>query len=587
MKRNRAGTIRDRLFVWLTGVMLCLTPLLVTGQDQAQSQAPTQPSEEGIPKVTGPPAATTLDALSSFVELRSKLLQDIKQINRQLASAHSDAEKQALRQELDKLESDLRGVRRNFENIAAGIDISELRAEQEEEFNFQKELFGLLKPALDEMKDMTSKVRQKSELREKIADFQERLPVVEKALANIDRLLDESRRKAVTEALQLTADEWRQKQTLVQTELQAAQLQLQELVAQDVSFSEASRSYLKSFFEKRGLYLTEALLVLIGVLVLARLSLATMRRYVPGFRKPHRSFRIRLAELLHRLVTLVLLIAGPMVVFYLVEDWVLFSLGILLLLGVALTLRHTLPRYIKQIQLFLNVGSVREGERLLLDGLPWRVQEINFFSILVNPDANLTQRVAIEDLIDCKSRPASRDEPWFPCRKDDWVILGDGVRGKVIGISPELVRLVERGGAHLTYQMAEFLGSSPRNLGTNFRVKETLGISYALQKDSTTRIPETLRTYIQRRIEEEGFGEQLLNLRVEFERANISSLDIVVIADFKGELGDLYNRLRRAIQRWCVDACTQYGWEIPFPQLTLHGALDQRDSIPLGIEERV
>jgi len=136
---------------------------------------------------------------------------------------------------------------------------------------------------------------------------------------------------------------------------------------------------------------------------------------------------------------------------------------------------------------------------------------------------------------------------------------------------------VERGGAQLTYQMAEFLGSSPRNLGTNFRIKETLGISYALQKDSTTRIPETLRASIQRRIEEEGFSEQLLNLRVEFERANTSSLDLVVIADFRGELGDLYNRLRRAIQRWCVDACTEHGWEIPFPQLMLHGALERRD----------
>jgi hypothetical protein len=115
------------------------------------------------------------------------------------------------------------------------------------------------------------------------------------------------------------------------------------------------------------------------------------------------------------------------------------TIGVLLLLGVALTLRHTLPRYVKQIQLFLNVGSVGEGERLSLDGLPWQVQVINFFSTLVNPDAKLTQRVPIEDLVDCMSRPASPDEPWVPCRKDDWVILGNGVRGKVVGIFPQLV----------------------------------------------------------------------------------------------------------------------------------------------------
>jgi hypothetical protein len=153
------------------------------------------------------------------------------------------------------------------------------------------------------------------------------------------------------------------------------------------------------------------------------------------------------------------------------------------------------------------------------------------------------------------------------------VILSDGVRGRVTGISPELVQLVERGGAQLTYQTGDFLAASPRNLATNFRLKEVIGISYALQEKSTETIPQLLQERIRQRIEEEGYGEQLLNLRVEFAQANSSSLDIAVIADFSGELGDLYNRLRRAIQRWCVDACTEYGWEIPFPQMTLSGAV--------------
>jgi hypothetical protein len=186
--------------------------------------------------------------------------------------------------------------------------------------------------------------------------------------------------------------------------------------------------------------------------------------------------------------------------------------------------------------------------------------------------------VPIDALVDLKSRPARHDEPWFPCKKGNWVLLSDGVRGKVIGISPELVQLVERGGAVLTYQTGDFLDKSPRNLATNFRIKETIGISYALQQESTTSIPETLRDYIQRRAEQEGYGDQLLSLRVEFALANSSSLDLAVIADFDGELGDLYNRLRRTIQRWCVDACTEYGWEIPFQQITLHGALACADS---------
>jgi small-conductance mechanosensitive channel len=155
------------------------------------------------------------------------------------------------------------------------------------------------------------------------------------------------------------------------------------------------------------------------------------------------------------------------------------------------------------------------------------------------------------------------------------VLLNDGVRGKVIGISHELVQLVQRGGAQVTYQTSDFLAATPCNLSTNFRLKETIGLSYALQSASTNEIPERLREYIQQRAEDEGYGEQMLNLRVEFSLANSSSLDLTVIADFSGELGDLYNRLRRAIQRWCVDACTEHGWEIPFPQMTLSGALEQ------------
>jgi hypothetical protein len=519
----------------------------------------------------------TLETLVSFVKLRDELRLDIKALNKQIDSAQSEAAKGKLRQEREKLESDLRTTTRNLENIAAGVDISRLRAEKQEDFNFQKEIFALLKPAFDEMKEMTSHVRQKSDLREKIVYYEERLPVIKRALANVGRLQKRSKDESLKTSLKSTAAIWRKQQAFMQSELQAARLQLDKLEAAETSITEASQSYLKSFFQKRGLYLSEALLLVMAILLLSRLSYTAMQRHIPGFRKKHRSFRVRLVELVHRVFTVLMVILGPMIVFYLVEDWMLFSLGILLLLGITLTLRHTLPRYWHQVQLFLNIGSVREGERILMDGLPWQVQQINVFCTLSNPVADISQRVPIADLIELKSRPAKPDEPWFPCKKGDWVILSDGVRGRVIGISNELVQLVERGGSLLTYQTSDFLANSPRNLATNFRIKETLGISYSLQKESTARIPEILHRYIQQRAEQEGYGEQLLNLRVEFAQAGNSSLDLAVIADFKGELGDLYNRLRRAIQRWCVDACSDYGWEIPFPQMTLHGALARAD----------
>jgi len=513
-----------------------------------------------------------LTQLNTLVRLQAELRVDIKLLGEELQAAQTESEKKDIQAKLDKLEVDLQTATRNLKEIAAGADITTLRGMEETEFNLQEEFFSLLRPALKEMKDMTSHVRQKSDLKDKIAYYHGKLPVAEQAVANITHLLNENENEPLEKYLQRMLAEWQKQLTVIKSELRSAELQLEKLERSEASLAEASQSYLKSFFQKRGLYLTLAVLVIFGVLLLSRLSYRVIVKLVPGYRAEHRSFRIRLLDLMHRVITVFLAIMGPMVVFYVVEDWVLFSLGILLLLGVGLALRQALPRYWQQMQLFLNVGTVREGERVEVEGLPWKVRRINIFSMLENPVAGLSKRVRIDDLVDLNSRPAKADEPWFPCKRDDWVLLSDGMRGKVTGISPELVQLVERGGAHRTYQTASFLALSPVNLSTNFRIKESIGITYNLQQQSVTTIPDILKGHIEKRVADEGYAEQLLNLRVEFERANTSSLDIVVIADFDGALADLYNRLRRAIQRWCVEACTQNNWEIPFTQLTLHQA---------------
>ena len=514
----------------------------------------------------------TIRTLNALITLQAELKSEIKRLGRELEKAQGPAEKKEIQAQLDGLAVELESTSRSLKEIAAGADIASLRAVEEAEFSFQEELFALIRPALKEIKDMTSHVRQKSELRDEIDSYREKLPIAEQAVRNLTGLLEENDDPSLERYLQNLLTDWQKQLTFLQSELKSAELKLEKMAASEASLADASQSYLKSFFQKRGLYLAMAILVVVVILLLSRLSYKAMERLIPGYRKEYRSFRLRLLDLMHRVMTILLVILGPMAVFYIVEDWVLFSLGILLLLAVALTLRQALPRYWQQIELFLNIGTVREGERIYLDGLPWKVRRINVYSILENPAAEISQRVRIDDLVDLKSRPVNLSDPWFPCKRGDWVRLSDGMRGKVTGISTELIQLIERGGAHRTYQTADFLALSPLNLSTNFRIKETIGISYKLQEQSVTTIPDTLKNHIERRAEDEGYADQLLNLRVEFEQANTSSLDLVVIADFDGELADLYNRLRRSLQRWCVEACTANHWEIPFTQLTLHTA---------------
>lgn len=517
---------------------------------------------------------STLETLNSLIELQSAMRADIDGLHEQMESAQGAVAKKEIQTQLDKLETDLQATTRNLKEIAAGADINALRVTEEKPFNFQEELFSLIRPVLKEMKDMTSHVRVKSDLKERIAYYNSKLPVTERAVANVTLLLENADGKSLQMILQGILADWKKQLTYLQGERQAAELQLTKLERSEATLAQASQSYLKSFFQKRGLYLAQGLLSVIAVLLISRLIYHAMVRLIPGYRAEQRSFRLRLLALIHRMLTTILAIIGPMVVFYAVEDWVLFSLGLMILIGIGLALRHALPRYWQQVQLFLNVGSVREGERMELNGLPWLVKQINLFTILENPTAELSLRVRIDDLVDLKSHPYRQEDPWFPCRRGDWVLLSDGARGKLIGVSPELVQLVSRGGATRTFQTADFLSRSPVNLSRNFRLKETIGISYDLLQGSVADIPAQLFRHVESRIADEGYGNQLLNLRVEFERANTSSLDLVVIADFDGSLAELYGRLGRSMQRWCVEACSVNGWVIPFTQLTLHQAVE-------------
>ena len=405
---------------------------------------------------------------------------------------------------------------------------------------------------------------------DKLDYFGERIPIAQGAIDNLDTLLVNADNETVRQSLMQMQGEWQNQLTFMTSQLQSAEFQLAKLESTEVSLTEASQSYFKTFVRNRGLYLGQAILAVLGVLLLGRLVYRALERFMPGYRAELRSFRTRLFDLLFRIGIMMAAILGPMVVFYLAEDWMLFSIGLLLLLGIALTLRTAVPRFWHQIQLFLNIGTVREGERIEVDGLPWRVKQINFFTLLENPTADLELRIKIDDLVDLRSRPFNPAEPWFPCQKGDWVLLPDQRRGKVVGISPELVQMIERGGAHRTFHTQEFLSQSPINLSTNFRIKETLGISYDHLQIATTDVLAQLESYLTQRIEAEGYAETLLNLRIEFENAAASSLDVVVIADFSGQVADIYNRLRRAIQRWNVDACAEFGWTIPFPQLSIH-----------------
>ncbi|MCD6388202.1 MAG: hypothetical protein J7L69_02235 [Desulfobulbaceae bacterium] len=512
----------------------------------------------------------TLSMLSSLLELKAGMEKIIAEKKQKLKKSSSDSEKKELQEELAKLDKQVTDSGNNFERLATGIDLELFVEKKPEMFDWKKEISSLLKPGIQEIKRLTIRARQKTKLKENANYFQKLAPVAHDAGKNIESLLSQTTDKKLKKHLRELQPEWKNIAEMIDGKLELAQMELEKMESEDMSLVESSRNSVKNFFRTRGLYLLIAIAVFAAIFLVFRLIYQALIKVMPGYKAKHRSFPIRVWDLFFRLLAIVCAVVGLVIVLYAAEDWALLSLTIVFFLGVAWAVRQTIPKMWYQFRLMLNIGSVREGERLVLHGVPWLVQDINVYSTLENPALGVKLRLPIDELIGKNSRSVNKNEPWFPCKKNDWVILSDGSRGKVVSLSHEMVELVERGGAHKTYQTADFLALSPKNISINFRLKETFGFSYDLQQNCTDTIPETLQAFIGKKVEEEGYQDDLLNLRVEFQQAGASSLDLVVIADFKGTMAPLYNRLRRSIQRWCVDCSTTNNWEIPFPQLTVH-----------------
>ncbi|MCG8567817.1 MAG: hypothetical protein MI747_22350 [Desulfobacterales bacterium] len=560
-----------RLFLgWVVGTMLllgvCMSP--VAAENGAGSPDQKATSNEMLDSQSSP----SENMLESILDLKKNLNQRIAEKKRLQKNTRSETEKADLNGEIANLDAQLADANDDFERVATGVDVSLFAKGEEQAFDWKKELLSLAEPGIMELKRVTQKARKKAQMKDELAAYKRLLPVAREALANVRILQEQTQNETLKKQIQYLVTEWDGVTGQLENKLRFLELELDKMEAEEASILDASQASVKQFFKTRGLFIFIAVVACVLIVVLLRILYRNLVKWVPGYRQQYRPFHIRAMELVFRVLTVILALLALVMVFYVFEDWVLLSLTIIFILGLVWTAKNTLPQFVHQSRLILNIGAVREGERIWYKGVPWRVDRINMFSTLENPTMDLRIRVPIEELMGLASRECAENESFFPCRKNDWVILSDGIRGCVVSLSHEHVVLVQRGGARKNYLTPDFLALSPLNLSSGFRLKVAFGIGYCHQGGAVGPILEQLESHLQRRLSQEGYEGNLLNLRVEFNEAVASSLDLMVIADFKGEEAPLYNRIRRAIQRWCVEACNENGWEIPFPQMVIHTA---------------
>ncbi len=518
----------------------------------------------------------TSEMLTSLLDLQLSLKEQIQLSRKKFNASKSEAEKESLLQEINHLDKQLSETSSDFERLATGVEPSMFAEKKPEIFSWKDELGSLVEPAIKELKRFTVKARQKTQLKDSIAMLSDQVATATIAVQRLQAILKETPDAHVRKEVLALQPEWLNVEKRLRNKLELAERELSQLNEQDVSLVESTSSSMRTFFRDRGRYLIVGVFAFFAILLVCRLiyRLIVMLFFKFNGKKEKRSFQLRLLDIIFRVVSVVLAIIGLFFVLYLAEDWFLLSMAIIFFLGLAWTVRQGLPRLWQQVRLMLNIGSVRENERITYLGVAWKVEALNVFSKLVNPSLEVELRVPIEDLVGLSSRPYHPEEPWFPCRRGDWVVIGGGSRARVVSLSHEQIEVVERGGKRIVYPTDVFLQACPVNLSRNFRIRVPFGVSYNLQDQITSGIPNVLLEHLTRRVEEEGYKKSCLNLQVEFFQANASSLDLLVIADFDGKVADISKRIERAISKWCVECCTQNNWEIPFPQLTVHRPQD-------------
>jgi len=513
-------------------------------------------------------AIENLANIQQSIESKRSTVRDLRE---QLKQQEDPSEKQALEQRIERVNKDITSLQLAFEHIAlGGINQSILVDQPEQKIDWQVEIEEVSRPLLSTLKELTARPRQIDSLRREIDRQEDQLKVIDKALESIRSFSTPGLTPVAVEPLNRLLLDWEQRRDDVQRSLEITRFKLDSLKTGSTAWYQSAAGALAEFLRGRGLTLLLAILASVAIWLIAKGLLWLYWRWLYQARHDIGITRAPLVYYSYRLATAIVIVLTILMVFYARGDVLFLTLALIALAGAALTLRQTLPRYTAELRLLLGVGPVREKERLVLDGIPFLVESLSVYSVLRNPALEGVVRLPLHAINALASRPATTQEPWFPCQPGDYVLLADGSFGLVLRQTIELVELSVRD-SKVQIPSRDFLAQGVRNLSfDNYGVACSFGIDYRHQAICLDTVPERFREAIVARFEHAGLKDDIEDLLVEFREAGASSLDYQIYLILKGRAAKAYFRAQRMIQQACVETCNREGWVIPFTQVTVH-----------------
>lgn len=511
-----------------------------------------------------------LNDIVSKIMLQKKALDEKLSL---LKKAKTEQEKSDIQTEIGEISQSITEQEQSFEMIqTGGLELSNLKDKPESSFDWQKELMEILKPILNELHEMTEEKRKLVNIRNKIPLLESQIKDINTRLEHMANINKSGLEGEALERFEQINKKW---QNLLEEKkhlLEVAQLQLNEILKSQGESKVSISEHIKQFVTGRGATLFFALMVFIAVYVSSRLLWKVI--LMVSKRKPEEesTYLQRIFMVIYHAATFIFCLAAVFYVLNVRNDQVLIAVAVLLLIILVWVLRNSIPRYIDELKILLNAGSVREGESISYNGIPMKVTNLGLYTKLTNPLLpKLDLRLPLSQLPGYLSRPSRKDDPWFPCQEGDFVMLSDGNYKMVQRITLENVVLaLPNGMMTQTYTIGDFLAAKPNNFSHGFVVVSDFGLDYKYQPHSTTQIPDSLCAGIREGLKKETYGKFLKDIWVFFAKANSSSLDYKIVTIFDGQAAADYFAITRDLQRYAVEVCNQQQWEIPFTQLVVH-----------------
>lgn len=510
----------------------------------------------------------------------------INKLYADIALKKNALEVERLKARLAAATAQLERLQNSFEEIATGgVDTTTLSDKSlSEDSGIESGMRDIFKPLVINLRRITERPRKVEELRSEIDFYQSRLAQINIALANLADLDKTTLSPDLHAGIKVIGERWRLQKMLDTHNLQAAQLQLDEQYSNGTSLFGGLGSATLDFLSGRGFNLFLAITAFTATMVV----IVLLRRLLNGMigrRAKGAFFYERLFLLTVNVLSVLVAFLVAMGVLYVRGDWLILGIVILFLIGIGWSLKNMLPGFMDEARLMLNMGVVREGERVLFQGVPWRVENIGIYSTLVNPLlAGGTTRITLQQLRTLNGRPLDDSELWFPTRQGDCVLLGDNEFARVVSQSPEAVQLQVPGRALRYIPAPDFVSANPVNLSTaGFGLYIHCDLDYRHRYQLTRGIRAVLEKQVRNALEREEFGVHLQSLKVGFRQAERFALQLGVFARFSGEVASDYINIRRSLREIIFETCNENGWSLAYSELKISN--DRQQPRGFGVEQ--